>query len=248
MNAMLSATNRRPDAQALEAWWGQIREWQSIDCLRYEHSDSRIKPQYVLQKLYEITEGDAYITSDVGAAPDVGGAVLPLRQAAALDQLGGARDDGLRAPRGDGVCSSPTPDAKVACVTGEGSIVIVHSGAVDRKAVRTARKGRQTSTTDTSAWSGSGRSSCTRTGNRTPISTPWPDFAALSRSFGHVGMTIGESGRCRRRARGSLRVEGSPGVPGFHHRSHRKRLPDDDAGKGHHEMLLSEMCRDRELA
>ena len=66
MNEMLSETNRRPDAQALDAWWGQIREWQSIDCLRYEHSDTRIKPQYVLQKLYEITAGDAYVTSDVG--------------------------------------------------------------------------------------------------------------------------------------------------------------------------------------
>ncbi len=66
MIAMLEETNRRPDADALAAWWRRIREWQSIDCLHYEWSDDRIKPQYVVQKLYEVTGGDAYVTSDVG--------------------------------------------------------------------------------------------------------------------------------------------------------------------------------------
>ena len=66
MIEMLNETNVRPDAGEIEAWWGRIGDWKSIDCLRYEYSEDTIKPQYVLQKLYEVTNGDAYITSDVG--------------------------------------------------------------------------------------------------------------------------------------------------------------------------------------
>ena len=66
MTGMLNESNRRPDEEAIEAWWRRIREWQSIDCLKYEWSDDKIKPQYVIQKLHEVTGGDAFITSDVG--------------------------------------------------------------------------------------------------------------------------------------------------------------------------------------
>jgi acetolactate synthase-1/2/3 large subunit len=51
---------------ALKAWWSEIKEWQRKDCLRYDTKSALIKPQYVMQKLYELTKGDAFITSDVG--------------------------------------------------------------------------------------------------------------------------------------------------------------------------------------
>ncbi len=58
----------RPDQKALDAWWKQIDEWRARDCLRYKMSDTVIKPQYAIQRLYEATKGrdDVYITTEVG--------------------------------------------------------------------------------------------------------------------------------------------------------------------------------------
>ncbi|HDN69401.1 MAG TPA: biosynthetic-type acetolactate synthase large subunit, partial [Gammaproteobacteria bacterium] len=56
----------RSDAVALKDWWQQIDEWRSKDCLKYDHASETIKPQFVVETLYKLTGGDAYITSDVG--------------------------------------------------------------------------------------------------------------------------------------------------------------------------------------
>ncbi|MDF3010203.1 MAG: ilvB [Burkholderiales bacterium] len=50
----------------LKPWWAQIGVWRAKDCLRYDRKSAIIKPQYVLEKLYEVTKGEAFVTSDVG--------------------------------------------------------------------------------------------------------------------------------------------------------------------------------------
>ena len=50
----------------LKSWWDQVHEWEKIDCLKYDRTSSVIKPQFVVEKLWELTKGDAYVTSDVG--------------------------------------------------------------------------------------------------------------------------------------------------------------------------------------
>ncbi|MDA3869599.1 MAG: biosynthetic-type acetolactate synthase large subunit, partial [Gammaproteobacteria bacterium] len=65
-NQALEQTERTPNASALEKWWHQINEWRSQDCLKYDRESEIIKPQFVLEKLYEITKGEAIVTSDVG--------------------------------------------------------------------------------------------------------------------------------------------------------------------------------------
>jgi len=62
----LNEAGGKPDAEALATWWKQIAEWQAQDCLKYDQTSGLIKPQYVVQKFWELTEGDAYVTSDVG--------------------------------------------------------------------------------------------------------------------------------------------------------------------------------------
>src|SRR5262249_59148534 len=62
----LESSRERPDQEALQTWWTQIELWRSRDCLKYDRTSPLIKPQYVVEKLYEITGGDAYVTSDVG--------------------------------------------------------------------------------------------------------------------------------------------------------------------------------------
>jgi acetolactate synthase-1/2/3 large subunit len=61
------AKQYRTQASALESWWAQIEKWRGRDCLRYRPSDTIIKPQYALQRLFELTrDRDAVITTEVG--------------------------------------------------------------------------------------------------------------------------------------------------------------------------------------
>jgi len=62
----LDASKKQNDAAALKKWWAQIGEWRGRDCLKYDRGSELIKPQYVVEKLYEVTGGDAFVTSDVG--------------------------------------------------------------------------------------------------------------------------------------------------------------------------------------
>ena len=60
------AAGEKANTKALQAWWQQINEWRKKDCLKYDRNSKLIKPQYVIEKLHEVTRGDAIITSDVG--------------------------------------------------------------------------------------------------------------------------------------------------------------------------------------
>src|SRR5690625_7888971 len=61
-----AAAEKEPDKSALDKWWQQVNTWRGKDCLAYPKSDSIIKPQFVVEKLWEVTEGNAFVTSDVG--------------------------------------------------------------------------------------------------------------------------------------------------------------------------------------
>jgi acetolactate synthase I/II/III large subunit len=63
---LVRARKEKPDRVALDAWWTQIDLWRARDCLKYDRASSIIKPQMVVEKLYEVTGGNAFITSDVG--------------------------------------------------------------------------------------------------------------------------------------------------------------------------------------
>jgi acetolactate synthase I/II/III large subunit len=64
------ARNAKPDGKALEAWWNQIEEWRSVDCLKFDqgfNSKDDIKPQHAIKRLYELTKDrDVYVTTEVG--------------------------------------------------------------------------------------------------------------------------------------------------------------------------------------
>jgi acetolactate synthase-1/2/3 large subunit len=65
--AALDKKNRKTDEAALAAWWSQIEKWRARDCLRYRQDGPVIKPQYAIQRLYELTKDkDTYITTEVG--------------------------------------------------------------------------------------------------------------------------------------------------------------------------------------
>src|SRR5205809_7107706 len=66
LSRQLEAAGYTRNQKALSAWWSRIGLWKSKDCLKYDKKSRIIKPQFVLERLYEITKGDAFVTSDVG--------------------------------------------------------------------------------------------------------------------------------------------------------------------------------------
>lgn len=65
--AAWKAANLQPNKAALSDWWAQIDQWRARQCLAYKRSDSVIKPQYAIERLYELTKDkDVYITTEVG--------------------------------------------------------------------------------------------------------------------------------------------------------------------------------------
>ncbi|MEC5205872.1 acetolactate synthase-1/2/3 large subunit [Vogesella perlucida] len=107
--------------QHLANWWKQVEEWRSYNSLLYTLSTEFIKPQYVVQKLYEITGGDAIITSDVGQHQMWAAQYYPFKRAKQWLNSGGLGTMGFGLPAAIGA-QLANPDAQVACITGEGSI------------------------------------------------------------------------------------------------------------------------------
>lgn len=119
--AELRASKQKADAAALKEWWQQIEEWRGKKSLVYKYSDEVIKPQYVVEKLYEITRGDAFVTSDVGQHQMWSAQYYKFNQPRRWINSGGLGTMGFGLPAAMGV-QLAHPGATVACVTGEGSI------------------------------------------------------------------------------------------------------------------------------
>jgi acetolactate synthase-1/2/3 large subunit len=105
----------------LAPWWKQIGEWRAKDCLKYDRNSKIIKPQFVLEKLYEVTKGDAFITSDVGQHQMWAAQFYKFDKPRRWINSGGLGTMGFGLPAAMGVRLA-NPGATVACVTGESSI------------------------------------------------------------------------------------------------------------------------------
>ena len=122
MIAQIKESTTRADSNALAAWWNQINEWKKRDCLKFKTSDEVIKPQYVVQKLAELTAGtDYYITSDVGQHQMFAAQYSKFEEPRRWINSGGLGTMGVGLPYAMGI-KLAKPDADVFCITGEGSI------------------------------------------------------------------------------------------------------------------------------
>jgi acetolactate synthase-1/2/3 large subunit len=117
----LESSKERPDAEALKTWWTQIELWRARDCLAYDRSSPIIKPQAVIQKLYEVTGGKAYVTSDVGQHQMWAAQFYKFDEPRHWINSGGLGTMGFGLPSAMGV-QLAHPGSQVACVTGEASI------------------------------------------------------------------------------------------------------------------------------
>jgi len=112
----------RPDASAMSAWWSQVNDWRKRECLAYKGSSEVIKPQMVVEKLWQLTrDRDAYITSDVGQHQMWAAQYYRFEEPRRWINSGGLGTMGVGLPYAMGI-KLAKPESDVFCITGEGSI------------------------------------------------------------------------------------------------------------------------------
>ena len=125
MLTLISETDEKPDAEAIAAWWVQINEWRVRHGIyhqnRFDTTTDKIKPQEVIQAIWEVTKGDAFVTSDVGQHQMFAAQYYKFDKPRRWINSGGLGTMGFGLPAAMGVQMAHR-DATVVCVTGEGSI------------------------------------------------------------------------------------------------------------------------------
>ncbi len=246
MIAMLKETNSRPDADSLAAWWRQVREWQSIDCLHYEWSDERIKPQYVVQKLYEVTGGDAFVTSDVGQHQMWAAQFYPFDKPNRWINSGGLGTMGFGLPAAMGV-QFAYPEAQVACVTGEGSIQMCIQELSTAKQYNLPIKVINLNNRYLGMVRQWQEFIYEKRESHSYLDS-LPDFAKLAESFGHVGMRIDKPSDVDSALKEAFAMKDRLVFMDFVTDPSENVFPMMMAGKGQTDMLLPAFCKERELA
>jgi acetolactate synthase-1/2/3 large subunit len=185
---LIEAGKQRPEPKAINAWWAQIELWKAKDCLRYDRNSKIIKPQFVLEKLYEITKGDAFITSDVGQHQMWAAQFYKFDKPRRWINSGGLGTMGFGLPAAMGV-QMANPGATVACVTGEASFQMCIQELSTCKQYRLPIKVVNLN----NRYMGMVRQwQQFFHGNRYSESymDALPDFVKLAESYGHVGIRI----------------------------------------------------------
>jgi acetolactate synthase-1/2/3 large subunit len=184
----LQAGKVKPDQAALKTWWAQIELWRGRDCLKYDRSGAIIKPQFVIEKLYSITKGEAFVTSDVGQHQMWAAQFYKFNKPRRWINSGGLGTMGVGLPYAIGV-QLAHPKAQVACVTGEASIQMCIQELSTCKQYRLPIKVINLN----NRYMGMVRQwQEFFHGNRYAESymDALPDFVKLAESYGHVGMRI----------------------------------------------------------
>ncbi len=227
----------RPDAQALAGWWGQINEWRKRECLKYKRSDEVIKPQYVVETLWELTKDrETYITSDVGQHQMWAAQFYRFDQPRRWINSGGLGTMGVGLPYAMGI-KLAKPDADVFCITGEGSIQMciqelstcqqyqtpVKIISLNNRYLGMVRQWQQLEY--------SGRYSHS-------YMDALPDFVKLAEAYGHVGLKIEKPSEVEPALREMMRLKDRTVFLDVRTDPTENVWPMVQAGKGITEMLL----------
>ena len=227
----------------LDSWWKQINEWAKIDCLKYDRTSSVIKPQFVVEKLWELTKGDAYVTSDVGQHQMWAAQFYKFDKPRRWINSGGLGTMGFGLPAAMGV-KLAFPNETVACITGEASLVMciqelstclqygtpVKIINLNNRYMGMVRQWQE--------FFYSGRYAHS-------YMEALPDFVKIAESYGHVGMRIEKSGDVESVLKEALSMKDKTVIMDFITDQTENVYPMIASGKGHHEMHLSS---ERELA
>lgn len=185
---LLKENKTTPDQSALKDWWKQIDIWRARDCLKYDREHKIIKPQMVVEQLYNITKGNAFVTSDVGQHQMWAAQFYKFDKPRRWINSGGLGTMGFGLPAAMGV-QLANPKGKVACITGEASIQMCIQELSTCKQYNLPLKIINLN----NRYMGMVRQwQEFFHGNRYAESymNALPDFVKLAESYGHVGMKI----------------------------------------------------------
>jgi len=236
--AQLKASPHKPDAAALAAWWKQIDSWRAKDCLKYDRKSALIKPQFVIEKLYEITRGDAFVTSDVGQHQMWAAQFYKFDKPRRWINSGGLGTMGVGLPYAMGV-KLAFPQAEVACVTGESSIQMCIQELSTCKQYHLPVKVVNLN----NRYMGMVRQwQEFFHGNRYSESymDSLPDFTKLAEAYGHVGMRIDKPADVEGALREAFAMKDRLVFMDFITDQTENVFPMVPGGKGMSEMILSE--------
>ncbi len=236
IEAGASTPTGKPDAKALADWWKQIEEWRARDCLKYDRKSEKIKPQFVIEKLWELTGGDAFVTSDVGQHQMWAAQFYRFDKPRRWINSGGLGTMGVGLPYAMGV-QMAHKDATVACITGEASIQMCIQELSTVKQYRLPVKVLNLN----NGYLGMVRQwQEIEYGSRYSESymDALPDFVKLTESYGHVGMQITKPADVEGAIREALKLKDRCVFMDFITDPKENVWPMVQAGKGLTSMLL----------
>jgi acetolactate synthase I/II/III large subunit len=249
MLELIKESNKKPDKKALELWWSQIGQWRAVNCLEYDRGSALIKPQYVIEQLYEVTKGDAYVTSDVGQHQMWAAQYYPFDKPRRWINSGGLGTMGFGMPAAIGV-KLAFPDADVACVTGEASIQMCIQELSTAFQYKTPIKIINLN----NRYMGMVRQwqefSYESRYSHSYMDTI-PEFVKLAEAYGHVGMRIDKPEEVRPALEAAFAMKDRTVFLDIMTDRTENVYPMIEAGKGHHDMKLRVAIgtsTDRELA
>jgi len=246
----IKATKKEPDKEALAAWWKQIDRWRKFDCLGYDRASSLIKPQYVVETLYRLTKGDAFVTSDVGQHQMWAAQFYKFDKPRRWINSGGLGTMGFGLPAAMGVQFAHPKDT-VVCVTGEASIQMciqelstckqydlpIKIVNLNNRYMGMVRQWQEFFYESRYSHS---------------YMDALPDFQKLAAAYGHVGMRIEKPGDVEGALIEGLKMKDRLVFMDFITDQNENVYPMVAAGKGHHEMHVSpsqaRAMEDRDLA
>jgi acetolactate synthase-1/2/3 large subunit len=221
----------------LTAWWQQIDKWRGMDCLKYNRDSDIIKPQFAVETLHKVTNGDAFITSDVGQHQMFAAQFYPFDKPRRWINSGGLGTMGFGLPAALGV-KLAYPDAEVACITGEASI---------QMCIQELATARQYDLPVKIILLNNGYMGMVRQWQEFFYDKRYsnsyvdalPDFVKLAESYGHVGMQVTKPGDLEGAMSEAFAMKDRLVFMDIVVDPEENVYPMIQAGKGHHEMQLS---------
>jgi acetolactate synthase I/II/III large subunit len=231
---------------AVPEWWAKIAEWQGVDCLNYDRNSAAIKPQYAVETLYKVTGGDLYLTSDVGQHQMFAAQFYPFDKPRRWINSGGLGTMGFGLPAAMGV-QLAFPDAQVACISGEASILMC---------IQELATCLQYGLPVKVILLNNGYMGMVRQWQEFFYESRYshsyvdalPDFVKLSESFGHVGMRVDQPADLEAAMTEAFAMKNRLVFMDVIVDPTENVYPMIVAGKGQHEMHLAPSLSDRELA
>ncbi|ATG91523.1 acetolactate synthase 3 large subunit [Methylomonas koyamae] len=236
MLELVKESKTKPSKAALESWWQLIQSWRDVNCLEYDRESRIIKPQYVVEQLYEVTNGEAFVTSDVGQHQMYAAQYYKFDKPRRWINSGGLGTMGFGLPAAIGV-KLAFPDADVACITGEASIqmciqelstALQYNTPVKIVNLNNRYMGMVRQWQEFSYQSRYSHS----------YMDTIPDFVKLAEAYGHVGIRVEKPEEVRDALKQAFELKDRTVFLDFITDRTENVYPMIEAGKAHHDMKL----------